>query len=224
LVAASFYVGFIADAQHVDVEGVEASPGGGTDNVPGAEGGRTIGVGGTLNWDTRDNAVDAREGGFYQLRVMTWQDWTLSEYELTRLSVDLRHFFPLDDDGAAGHTIGVQLYTELNAGDVPFHQMARLGGELLMRGYFEGRYRDKDMLAAQVEYRFPIVWRFRGVAFAAVGDVASEMTEFDFGGLEVSGGAGLRFSLNEQERLNVRADLGIGIDTWGAYVGISEAF
>ena len=37
-------------------------------------------------------------------------------------------------------------------------------------------------------------------------------------------GGGLRFSLNEQERLNLRLDVGAGVDSWGAYVGIAEAF
>jgi len=219
-VTGSFYVGMYTDAQRLSVTEVERNGIFDTEDVPGENGGWTVGTGVTVGWDTRDNAVDTRHGSFYQARLMQWSTPLGSDYNFTRLALDLRQFVQI----VPGHALGFQVYGEMNLGNVPFYHMALLGGQNLMRGYFEGRYRDHDMLAAQTEYRFPIWWRFRGVAFVAAGDVADRITNLDPTSLEVAGGAGIRFSLNEQERLNVRVDVGVGIDTWGAYLGISEAF
>lgn len=218
--APGFYVGMRADAQYLNVTETELNGLFDSGGVPGADGGRTVGLGPTLAWDDRDNAVQSRSGAFYQASLMTWQPFLGSQYAFTRLTIDLRHFFPIYGE----HVIGAQLYGELNAGHVPFHQMALLGGQNLMRGYFEGRYRDRFMLAAQVEYRYPIWWRFSGVAFAGLGDVSPRVVDFEPSEIKVAGGAGLRFTLNEQERLNVRLDLGVGPGTFGAYLGIAEAF
>ena len=219
-VAEEMYLGLRADAQYLSLTEVETNGLFDRTTVPGEDGGFTAGFGVTAGWDTRDNAVDTREGAFYQLTMMTWQEPLGSAYSFSRVSLDLRHFFPL----YGTHTLGVQLYGEINAGEVPFYQMALLGGQNLMRGYFEGRYRDLGFLGGQVEWRFPIYWRFRGVTFLGAGDVAHRLDEWASNGLKVAGGGGLRFSLNEQERLNLRLDVGVGIDTWGAYLGISEAF
>ena len=214
------YVGLRAQAQHLAVTEVRENGIFDTTSVPGERGGWSVGLGVTTGWDWRDNAVDTREGGLYQATIMTFQPAWGSDYAFSRTSVDLRHFFHLGNT----HTIGVQLYGEVNVGPVPFHQMALLGGQDLMRGYFQGRYRDRGMLVAQAEYRFPIWWRIRGVAFAGAGDVANSLSDFADDGLKVAGGGGLRFSLNEQERLNLRVDVGAGIESWGAYLGIAEAF
>jgi hypothetical protein len=37
-------------------------------------------------------------------------------------------------------------------------------------------------------------------------------------------GSGLRFALNQQERLNLRVDVGVGPRTYGFYLSASEAF
>jgi hypothetical protein len=108
--------------------------------------------------------------------------------------------------------------------------MALLGqnisGVALARGYFGGRFRDKVMSLAQVEYRFPIIWRFGGVVFAGTGNVASSVDKFDFTNLKTGIGAGLRFSLVPEERINLRIDVGYGFatQTLYPYISFTEAF
>ena len=214
------YVGVRTETQYLSVTEMQENGLFDTLAIPGESGGWTVGLGLTVGWDWRDNAVDARSGGLYQLSAMTWHPAFFSDYEFSRLSADLRHFVPLGNT----HTLALQLYGEVNVGNVPFQQMALLGGQDLMRGYFQGRYRDTAMLAAQAEWRFPLWWRFRGVLFAGAGDVTHHLGDYAEHGLKVAGGGGLRFSLNEQERLNLRVDLGVAPGSWGAYLSISEAF
>jgi hypothetical protein len=94
-----------------------------------------------------------------------------------------------------------------------------------MRGYYLGRYRDKNMIAIQAEYRWlPAIWRFGIVGFAGFGDVADKISRFDFGGFEYSYGFGLRFLLNPEQKINLRLDFGFGKGTSGIYFTAGEAF
>ena len=93
-----------------------------------------------------------------------------------------------------------------------------------MRGYFFGRYRDRDYFAFQAEYRQYFWRRFGFVAFAGFGDVARDLTALSLYRLKPTYGFGLRFLFNEDEKINLRADIGFGKDTNGVYFGIEEAF
>lgn len=91
-----------------------------------------------------------------------------------------------------------------------------------MRGYFQGRFRDRQFLSFQAEYRSPLLfWRISTAAFAGAGRVADKVSKLDFGGLKPSFGGGFRIMLDKVDRF----DLGFGEDgNTGFYVGFSEAF
>ncbi len=92
-----------------------------------------------------------------------------------------------------------------------------------MRGYYEGRYRDKKLLVVQTEYRFPIVWRFGGVLFAGAGDVAPTLGQFALQTIKPSYGFGLRYMFDPLEKMRIRIDFGWGKGTSGMYVTANEA-
>jgi outer membrane translocation and assembly module TamA len=93
-----------------------------------------------------------------------------------------------------------------------------------MRGHYQGRYRDRQMVAAQAEYRVPVWWRLGVVGFAGVGQVARDVDDFHFGALHVSAGGGLRFLVSRSKRVNARGDVAWGEDDFGVYVALGEAF
>jgi len=107
---------------------------------------------------------------------------------------------------------------------VPFQRLSKLGGSLLMRGYYEGRYRDHDLIVAQAEYRLPLWRRFGLTGFAGIGDVADKISRFRSREMKTSAGLGLRYMLIPEEKMNLRFDFGFGKDTSGFYVTITEAF
>ncbi len=102
--------------------------------------------------------------------------------------------------------------------------MPRIGGESLLRGYYDGRYRDRTMAAVQAEYRFPIAWRFGGAVFAGAGQVAEAPLDLSVDSLKVAGGAGLRFLVVENPHVNIRMDFGQSLAGSGFYLQITEAF
>ncbi|MEO0405438.1 MAG: BamA/TamA family outer membrane protein, partial [Bacteroidota bacterium] len=117
--------------------------------------------------------------------------------------------------------------TPLNGDEVPFNQLALMGGENLMRGYYLGRYRDNALLASQVEYRFlpfPFSKRFGGVAFAGVGAVSPKIVDLNLNQVRASGGLGLRFLLFPGKDIYTRFDVAATNEGLGYYVFIGEAF
>ena len=76
-----------------------------------------------------------------------------------------------------------------------------MGGESLMRGYYLGRYRDRHLLATQIEYRilpFTFSKRWGASVFLAMGQVFGENISednskngFQFKNILPTGGAGL---------------------------------
>ena len=216
----SLYLEARVDAQYMAIADTEPEGLLDTKSVPGASGGRALGLGGALGWDSRDDAIVPHEGAFYELSLMGWNRAFLSEYDFSEVRLNLRQFIPV----TRTHVLALQLYGQFLSGEAPFYKMAMVGGQRILRGYYEGRYLDNDLLAAQAEYRLPIWWRISAVAFAAVGDVSDNLSNFSFDRLKWGVGAGGRLMLNPNERLNLRADFALAPDSWGLYVGIAEAF
>ena len=93
-----------------------------------------------------------------------------------------------------------------------------------MRGYYQGRFRDRNYLTGQVEYRAYLWWRLGAVAFFGIGDVNDKTRNFSIGDFKRSFGFGLRVKFNQAEKVNLRVDYGRGKDTSGIYFGLEEAF
>jgi hypothetical protein len=220
LLYSAFYIEGRLDAQYLAVQDTSAQGVLAAKSVLGADGGRTVGFGLTAGWDSRDQALEPRRGALYELSSMAWQRVFGSDYNFWEIALNLRQFIPI----GRTHVLAVQLYGQFQGGEVPFYKMALIGGQRLLRGYYEGRYRDKQMIAAQAEYRLPVWWRFGAVLFAAVGDVSDRLDNFSLDHLKWAVGGGGRVLINSDERLNLRLDLAVGHTTWGIYIGIAEAF
>lgn len=184
---------------------------------------RVSGLGPALLYDGRDNVLSTFQGNYLELAALFNGAALGSDYRFSRYLLDARHFQPLSQDHKT--ILAAQLVGRFHSGDVPFRELANLGGASLLRGYYEGRYRDRQLLAAQVEVRRTLVGRFNGVLFGGLGQVGDTFGEFGRGGLKAAGGAGLRFQFNRRDRLNVRLDYGVGMaGSSGVYFSIGEAF
>lgn len=189
--------------------------------VVGRNGFQALGIGISAIYDTRDNVLYPFKGFYITLSNHFYPKWLGTTYAITNINIDARHYWNF----YKSHVLATNIYANVNSGDTPFKMMALLGGQNLMRGYFQGRYRNNNMAAVQVEYRFPIYWRFMGVAFASTGDVFRKAEELSFSKLKVSGGAGIRFTIDAKERVNLRFDYAFGrFGSQGFYLSISEAF
>lgn len=188
--------------------------------IVGSKGGKSSGLGIAANWDSRDNTFAATSGSFYQLTGLYYSRTFAGDYDYSDILIDTRNFFEI----IPTQVLAIQTAIEFTGGTVPFQDLVQFGGQNMMRGYFDGRYRDKNGIAVQAEYHVPIWWRFGLVGFAGVAQVANDIGEFAVNRFWFAGGAGLRFFWNPQERLSLRLDYGIGNNSSGMYITVTEAF
>jgi outer membrane protein assembly factor BamA len=214
------FAGVQYDFEQMTMEKVE--PGGMLEDgeIPGSRGGLFSGFGVSLDWDTRDAVLYPRKGVFLQLTADTYGAMTGSDLTFTSLKLDCRKYFLVAPD----QVLALQAYIRSTAGEVPFHKLALLGGESLMRGYYKGRFRDKDILAVQAEYRVMVTKRIGVVGFAGLADVFPAFAEFKLKTIKYSLGTGFRYMINKREGTTLRLDMAWGKASFGLYVTAQEAF
>ncbi len=189
--------------------------------VPGSSGGAVSGLGLLMNWDSRDSIFFPTKGSFHQFSVTSYGQALGSDFSFSQFSLDARKYFSL----SASQVLGLEARVAFETGNPPFWAMSLLGGDSIMRGYYLGRYRDKNMISWQVEYRWtPAVWRLGVVAFLGFGDVADKVANFRLDEFKYSLGFGLRYVLNKEQHLNIRLDFGFGNGNSGVYLTGGEAF
>ncbi|HSC86422.1 MAG TPA: BamA/TamA family outer membrane protein [Polyangiaceae bacterium] len=188
-----------------------------TAQTPGYSSGLVHGLGGQVFWDSRDSIYYPTRGGYYQTTLTAFLSPLGSDHQFVRWTLDARHFFPLYRKDLI---LGLQLWHEVRGGDVPFHMLAEFGGAWQMRGYRDGRYRDLHQTVVQAELRFPLFWRFLGVAFVGMGEVYGT-SDFAFDLLRVAAGGGVRYRFNDT--LFLRMDLARGSETMVIFNG-GQAF
>lgn len=219
-VAPALYVGLGGEYSRVRMLEVEPGRALAAGTIAGSDGGVLAGLAAAVTHDSRDNTIAARSGGYARLLVQRYAHALGSDFGFTRAGLDLRRFRTLGGD----HVVAVQGVWSVTSGDVPFYRLPELGGQNLLRGFYQGRYRDRQRIAVQAEYRTP-TWRRLGLAaFAGAGEVAEGASGFALSGIHAAAGAGLRVTLNRQERMALRLDYGFGGRDSGLYITVGEAF
>lgn len=223
----NLFLGVELDYQRLAaVDFVLADPGAQAFEMPlGNEGSNNVGLGVGLVQDNRHNVLNVREGFFSELAFLHYNPAWGSSFNFTSILSDTRVYRPIGNN----NVLAAQLLGQFNFGDVPFNQLALMGGESMMRGYYYGRYRDNNQVAAQVEYRFlPIPFSFTdrigAAVFAGAGSVFNQVNEVDISNFVVSGGAGLRFLLFPKKDIWTRLDFAFTREGTGFYLFIGESF
>ena len=93
-----------------------------------------------------------------------------------------------------------------------------------MRGYYEGRFLDKNLVVLQAESRVIVCRRWGVVVFADAGVLGDNTQFLRTNDVKYTYGAGLRFAVNRKDHLNARLDYALGKNTSGIYFTIGEAF
>jgi hypothetical protein len=159
------------------------------------------GVGASLERDTRDVALGARTGTLIRARVAEWPaTWGDDDGAFGRAGLEVHGYL---SPGGGPVTIGARIGGEGVWGEVPFDELAYLGGINSLRGYRENRFAGDQSAYAASEVRLRVA-RFRSFVpgefgIFAAGDVGRVFTTG--GGSESwhrSGGGGGYFSFLDQ--------------------------
>jgi hemolysin activation/secretion protein len=191
------------------------------DGVTGLQGGTDVGVGFSAALDSRDNRYNASNGAFLLTTAVFYPKGLGSRYDFVNVYIDGRKYF----NPWFKHVIAVQATTMYSSGDVPFYDLSMMGGEDRMRGYYKGAIRDKVLVDAQIEYRMPI-WNIFGITtWVGTGRVMDKYSNFNFDGLWLSYGGGIRIRVDSKNNTNLRFDMGFGPNgVSGFYFNFAEAF
>ena len=216
-----FFVGTLLEVQNIMK--IDYTKGGLFDaqNVAGKTPYFIAGLGFSLTYDDRANAFSPNKGTFAQVYFNHFDKYLGSDFIYSNIVVDARKYFSINKN-----VLALQGYYSGNLGDeIPIRSLASLGGSSRMRGYYEGRFRDKQMIVLQSEARLPVYKRFGAVVFGGLGDVGKTIGDFSLSDLKYTYGAGLRFAVNKTERLNIRIDYGFASNgSSGLYFQLGEAF
>lgn len=187
-----------------------------------SEGSRLYGAGFSIRHDRRNSLITPTENYYFEFTGIIYPEFIGNTHPHSSWLADVRSYLDLFGDQTS--VLAFHFRSHFTAGSPPFQEYALLGGREIMRGYYEGRFRDNNALQLQAEYRRHIYWRFGATLFAAAGEVWNRFEEISFTNPKLSAGAGLRFNLNPDDTMNLRIDYGISPHGSGLYITIGEAF
>lgn len=184
---------------------------------------QVLGFAPLLAFENRDSQVNPGKGWYAELQVMSHPDWLHQSFRFVSVRLEARKYYSTEWLSKRD-VFAFQFFALVNSGDVPFKSMAEIGGPVVMRGYYTGYFRYKNLYAFQVEYRASL-WKLIGLN-AWLGAAATPRHWYSVGdsGIKPNAGLGLRFMINEKDKLNLRADYGFGKQQQGFYLDIAEAF
>lgn len=182
----------------------------------GFDGQRISGLGFGIRLDNRDNIFQPSKGWFNRIGWMSFQSFLGSEFTFNQYTIDLRKYLKTFEH----QSFALQSWWSFTTGNAPFQHLSLTGGSDRMRGYFEGKFRDRHAMVQQVEYRFPVYRNLGLVVFGHGGQVATELGDFRLKRMKYGAGVGFRYRLNE-EGLNIRLDIAFG-DQRAFYFGLNE--
>ncbi|MFD2035724.1 BamA/TamA family outer membrane protein [Belliella marina] len=221
----NLFFGLEVDYQRLAGTEFKRAPDSPTFELPrGSEGSTNIGIGAGLVYDNRHNVLNVRNGFFSELAYLRYAS-AISTFGFNSVVSDTRFYRPVSKNTV----FAAQLLGHFNSGDVPFNQLALMGGESMMRGYYTGRFRDNNQIATQAELRFlPLPLGFTDrIGAAAFGGIATVFPNFDNLNLNKivwSAGGGLRFLLFPKKDIYTRIDYALTKEGSGFYLFIGEAF
>ena len=211
-------------------------------NLTGIDGGDVSPLALSLVWTSRDDIFHPTEGWRLILKALHTNRDLGSDFEFTQFIGDLGFVYSFLDDNLtfAARANGEQILGPDQA--VPYWEMANLGGDDTLRGFFPSRFYGTGRVVVNTEVRFPIaefdffdLWRVRigGVAFGDTGrvfisDEAIRQEEGDSTRAEVNRyrwdyGGGFRISLSEA--LVARIDVGFSEEeTALVYLAFGQTF
>lgn len=178
-----------------------------------------VGAGVSLVYDNRDNLTNPHRGICLNINQMFRPGFMGNDYAFSTTAFRFDAYQRLGKGTVLAEDIGANL----NFGNPSWGMMAELGGTHSMRGYYEGRYRDKHSLEATVELR-QHVWKRNGiVVWVGVGTIFPKFSELRSKQILPNAGVGYRWEF--KKNVNVRLDYGFGKSGQSGFLfNINEAF
>lgn len=172
-----------------------------------------------LRFDTRNSFINPTRGYFLQAESELSPKLSFTNVRFNRFGFTLQNYSKLFYPTTV---LALRLnFQNIYNDKIPIQNLISLGGNQSLRGYPQDRFLDKASAVANAELRFPIYWRFGGVAGIDLGRVWNRLSEIGFSNWHINSNFGLRFYF---DTFIVRFDLGIGKETSGFYFNFGHIF
>lgn len=188
------------------------------ENTPQGKSVFSSGVSMALILDDRDFVPNPRTGQLAEIHFTRYTPETGSDARFDEYTLHYSHYHALSNKTV----LAWELNGDFSRGDVPWNMLPLLGDNHRMRGYYEGRYRDRNVVSGQAELRRRLTWRHGIVGWLGAGTMAPSLHETGHRHWLPSAGIGYRFEFSP--RMNVRLDYGVGRGSSGFYFQTGEAF
>lgn len=180
---------------------------------------------GGLEWDDRDFPQAPRQGAWYRITQTFFEpkdrESPQSLPRFRKMDLDLRRYFPV----ASQWLLSGQWITSEVQGDlIPFQYLNSIGGGARMRGFYAGQYRDKALALAQLEVHWERHPKWIPSFFVSTARLGSQLSDLSRAKSFYSGGAGLHYILDPENRTKLRLDFGFTGRETGAYFLLGQAF
>lgn len=191
-------------------------------DLNGAQGSTSAGLGFIARWDKRNSILNPTKDFYIDLSVLFNPGFLGTSYAYSSIQLDARKYFDFHQNGKT--ILAFQAISRMTSGSPSFRDLSLVGGDVMMRGFYEGRFRDNNAAQVQAELRQHLVGRFGFTLFSAAGNVWKKFNNASLNKTKWASGVGLRFDLNPRDTNNLRLDFGIGPHTSGFYLMFGEAF
>lgn len=176
------------------------------------------GLGIVFSIDTRDLAANASKGYYIGFHQQFFPGFMGNGHAFSMTDVSAMYYRRFWQSGVMAFRIhGAGAY-----GSPPWGMLPTLDNGHAVRGYYEGRYRDRNEADIVVELRQHL-WRRHGfVVWAGAGTVFDRLSRIGWHTLLPTYGLGYRWEF--KKKVNVRVDVGFGKQSCSVDIGINESF
>jgi len=180
-------------------------------------------AGGFAKFDSRDHPLNPRSGGLYEVEGGYYHDRNLGLYSFRRWRMEVQQYLPFFNERRVIAFRGKLESTDPNSTQqVPFFLMPTVGGSEDLRGYREFRFRDKNALVFNLEYRWEAFSGLDMALFGDAGNVFQKVDDIKLNKLKTSYGFGFRF--NTEQSVFWRIDFGFSPEGMRSFVKFNHVF
>lgn len=181
-----------------------------------------------LLWDSRDYPVTPSRGQSGEIFFETTSQGWGSDSDFIRYGMEGKEFFPWKDGKQT--TVVHGLFDKANGPNIPFYELATLGGRETLRGFGDGRFSDRGRVLFNVEHRVQltkievmgVVTKFEVGPFIDAGTVFPNADGIQMKYVYPVYGAAFRAVVKPNVVGSV--DVGVGREGPGVFVGINYPF
>ena len=181
-----------------------------------------------LLYDSRINSINPWGGTYANMVYRPNFTFLGSDAAWQMVQVDMRRYIPFPK--RSQNMLALWSYNWFTfGGDAPYLDLPSTAWDAssnIGRGYIQGRFRSKNLVYLESEYRFRISRSglFGGVVFANAQSV-TEWPSNNFNAIAVGAGAGMRIKFNKHSRTNICIDYAFGQGgSQGMFVNLGEVF